>query len=220
MTDTSELVKQLLRESRHHTDVKAEAAKAIKRLEREFADFNRLALKHRRELEQQLADENTAKAIERLERERERLEENRTQLIKNCDDWSAKWQAAEQQLADARAEIERKDAALERIAEESAATWVTDVAREALTTPAPSTGEAERPVLTRPQREILHHTKWRAAGRMYCGAKDDADIQALIRFGYMRDCGTPGHLPDNEAYFTITETGLKALADKQQEQEG
>lgn len=117
MTDTSELVKQLLRESRHHTDVKAEAAKAIKRLEREFADFNRLALKHRRELEQQLADENTAQAIERLERERERLEENRTQLIKNCDDWSAKWQAAEQQLADARAEIERMDRVFERIAE-------------------------------------------------------------------------------------------------------
>jgi len=168
MTDTSELVKQLLRESRHHTDVKAEAAKAIKRLEREFADFNRLALKHRRELKQQLADENTAQAIERLERERERLEENRTQLIKNCDDWSAKWQAAEQQLADARAEIEQLRetlrpfalfyTALERLTDLDADNHLEPVLKighqtltvgafvfacEALATPAPSTGEAE-----------------------------------------------------------------------------
>lgn len=70
MTDTSELVKQLLRESRHHTDVKAEAAKAIKRLEREL-EITKASLTDAEKAEHKLADARAE--IERMDRVFERI---------------------------------------------------------------------------------------------------------------------------------------------------
>lgn len=65
--------------------------------------------------------------------------------------------------------------------------------------------------LTSKQREILHHTKWRAANRTYCGSREDADLKALCEAGLMQYLGHRSWLPDDGGYFTITGAGLKAL---------
>jgi hypothetical protein len=65
--------------------------------------------------------------------------------------------------------------------------------------------------LTREQREILHHTKWRAANQAYCGAIDDPDLIALCDAGLMRYVGTRSWLPKTEGYFVITSNGIRAL---------
>ena len=61
--------------------------------------------------------------------------------------------------------------------------------------------------LNREQREILSHTMYRAAGKRYCG--DSEDMQALVKAGYMKPCGTASWCPD--PFFTITAEGRKAL---------
>ena len=66
--------------------------------------------------------------------------------------------------------------------------------------------------ITKPQMEILHHTKWRAANSMYCGDRSDPDLQALCDAKLMRYLGTKAWLPQTEGYFTITLAGLDVLA--------
>jgi hypothetical protein len=66
--------------------------------------------------------------------------------------------------------------------------------------------------ITANQREILQHTKWRAANRVYCGATEDPDMQALCDAGLMEALGRKPWLPETDAYFTITDAGIRWLA--------
>jgi len=59
--------------------------------------------------------------------------------------------------------------------------------------------------LTREQREILHHTRHRAAGGHYCGGGKEMD--ALVAMGLMESHGSFLGNP----YFGITAEGVKAL---------
>ncbi len=68
---------------------------------------------------------------------------------------------------------------------------------------APLTGSA--PSLTREQRDILDHTRHRAAGGHYCGG--GKDMEALVQMGLMESHGSFLGNP----YFGITAEGVKAL---------
>lgn len=57
--------------------------------------------------------------------------------------------------------------------------------------------------LTAGQLGILHHTRHRAARKMFCG--DGPDMRILVALGLMRSAGTVSWSPDE--YFTITELG-------------
>ena len=61
--------------------------------------------------------------------------------------------------------------------------------------------------ITKSQKEILEHTAYRAAGRMYCG--DSVDMQVLVDIGLMVSAGRKGFVDDE--YFTLTGAGRKAL---------
>ena len=65
--------------------------------------------------------------------------------------------------------------------------------------------------LTDQQCEVLQHTKWQAANRMYCGDRSDPVLTALCEAGLMKYCGTKAWLPETEGYFTITAAGNAAL---------
>ncbi|MGI9485426.1 MAG: hypothetical protein ACR2RF_06000 [Geminicoccaceae bacterium] len=65
--------------------------------------------------------------------------------------------------------------------------------------------------LTDQQREVLQHTTWRAANRMYCGDRSDPVLTGLCKAGLMKYCGTKAWLPETEGYFTITAAGIAAL---------
>ncbi len=60
------------------------------------------------------------------------------------------------------------------------------------------------------QIEILHHTKWRAAKGLYCGAVEDADLKGLVANGYMT-MRRSSILPEDDAYFALTGKGSAAL---------
>lgn len=77
---------------------------------------------------------NAAEAIERLGRDLAEEKEQRKYLMGLAAEDA---QQLRQELDEARAREERKDAALVKIAQETAATWVSDTAREALAAPAP-----------------------------------------------------------------------------------
>ena len=74
--------------------------------------------------------------------------------------------------------------------------------------------------LTDEQYETLHHTKWRAANRMYCGDRSDPVLVALCEAGLMKYCGTKAWLPEGGGYFTITAAGNAALKARQTETVG
>ncbi len=61
--------------------------------------------------------------------------------------------------------------------------------------------------MTTNQREIIEHTAYRAAGRMYCG--DSEDMQKLVSMGLMVSAGHKTFVADE--YFTLTGAGCKAL---------
>lgn len=70
--------------------------------------------------------------------------------------------------------------------------------------------------LNNEQYEILYHTKWRAAGGAFCGAKDNPDMKALVDEGLMIDAGRPGWIPESDSYFRITPAGAAALKAERQ----
>ena len=68
--------------------------------------------------------------------------------------------------------------------------------------------------LTKEHVEILKHTAYRAARRMYCG--DSPEMRELAEAGYMRSAGTAAWCPDE--YFTITPNGLTMLGEIEKEE--
>ena len=61
--------------------------------------------------------------------------------------------------------------------------------------------------ITKSQREILEHTTYRTANKMYCG--DSEDMQSLVQAGLMRSAGKTGFCPDE--FFTVTVAGRSIL---------
>lgn len=66
--------------------------------------------------------------------------------------------------------------------------------------------------MTKQEREKLEHAVNRSANKAYCGSKTDPDLLALVRMGYMRGPIEVGFLPETEAYFQATPSGVARLS--------
>ena len=64
-------------------------------------------------------------------------------------------------------------------------------------------------MITNSQASILQHTRDRAAVGFYCG--DSAEMQSLVKLGFMQDAGHKGFVPD--PYFSLTRAGREALVE-------
>lgn len=61
--------------------------------------------------------------------------------------------------------------------------------------------------LTPIQRDIMEHTRDRAAGGFYCG--DSPDMRKLVEMGLMESAGRKSFVPDE--YFKLTAKGREVL---------
>jgi len=64
------------------------------------------------------------------------------------------------------------------------------------------------PYLSSEQESKLQHAVERGAKHIFCGDETDPDLLKLVNLGFMRGPIRAGFLPEGEAYFQATRSGL------------